>query len=304
MSGFGELLRQARDFKGVTLREAERATRISRNYLTALETEEFSELPAATYARGIVRKYAQYLGLDPIATLNQYESATGGTSTTVEVLPSSAPIRAQSHWVPNFAIIAFMVVMSAVVFTWMYSAYFQESASMATSTVGVPTVTPVSGSILALTTPVSTVAAQGGGEATTTPAPDPTATEGNQSSEPETLQQTEPIDEDGDAGDSVTEDTTTQDEESDSAETEGQTSDPVGNGAHAFVIWTLEDVWITVALDGTTVFDGVLPADAERVYYADSAVISSGNSAYIRLWVDGVDYGSLGDSWDAVFTYP
>jgi peptidyl-prolyl cis-trans isomerase D len=29
-----------------------------------------------------------------------------------------------SHWAPNFAIIAFMVIMSAVIFAWMYSAYF------------------------------------------------------------------------------------------------------------------------------------------------------------------------------------
>ncbi|HUG14080.1 MAG TPA: RodZ domain-containing protein [Thermomicrobiales bacterium] len=305
MSEFGDLLRQARDYKGVTLREAERATRISRNYLAALEGEEFSDLPATTYARGIVRNYAQYLGLDPIATLEQYELATGGAGSSAQVVPTSTPIRAQAHWVPNFAIIAFMVVMSAVVFTWMYSAYFQESASMATTTVGVPTVTPVTSSLMALTTPPATVADQGGGEPTTTPAPDASATP---SGEPETLQQTEPTADSGDGSSDGSVDSPASDNPDEQVEgetsDEGLTADPIGAGGHAFVVWIVEDVWLSVTLDGEPVYDGVLPAGAERVYYADTAVISSGNAAYVQLWVDGVNYGSLGDTWDAVFSYP
>ena len=49
-------------------------------------------------------------------------------------------------------------VMSLVVFTWMYSAYFREADSLATGTVGVSTVTPVSGSILAAVATQPTVA--------------------------------------------------------------------------------------------------------------------------------------------------
>jgi cytoskeleton protein RodZ len=301
MSEFGELLRQAREFKGVTLREAERTTRISRNHLAALEAEEFSDLPAAAYARGIVRKYADYLGLDPSSTLERFEVATGETHTSAQVVAASSPIRSQTHWVPNFAIIAFMVVMSAVVFTWMYSAYFQESASLATSTVGVPTVTPVSGSILALTTPPATIEVQsGGGESINRPA-DAMVTPQPSQPTPETMRQVEPEPTPSeDAVPAVEEAEAGSDIDSD----ENVSAEPIGTGAHTFVIWVLEDVWLTVALDGQTVFDDVLPADAERVFYADSAVISSGNSAFVQLWVDGVAFGTLGDTWDAVFTYP
>lgn len=305
MSEFGDLLRQARDFKGVTLREAERATRISRNYLSALEDEQFSELPASAYARGIVRKYAQYLGLDPESILSQYERATGGSAPSHTMIPAERPVRAHAHWVPNFAIIAFMVVMSAVVFTWMYSAYFQETASMATSTVGVPTVTPVSASILALTTPPATVAVQGGGEATSTPEPQPTtAPSSEETEEPGTLEQTEPEPTTAPV-EPVQQETTEPTGDGGSDDTvEDIVDDPVGEGVHSFVLWTSDEVWVTVSLDGVVVFDGVLPASAERVYYADSASISSGNAAFVQVWVDGVDYGTLGDSWDAVFSYP
>ena len=65
MGTFGQALRDAREDLGVSLAEAERETRINRRYLDALEKEDASAMPAAVYARGFIRTYAQYLGLDP-----------------------------------------------------------------------------------------------------------------------------------------------------------------------------------------------------------------------------------------------
>jgi len=64
-SPLGETLRRARLSKNVTFEDAERVTRIRREYLEALEQEEFGKLPAPVYARGFLRSYAGYLGLDP-----------------------------------------------------------------------------------------------------------------------------------------------------------------------------------------------------------------------------------------------
>jgi transcriptional regulator with XRE-family HTH domain len=64
-SPLGETLRRARLSKNVTFEDAERVTRIRREYLQALEQEEFGKLPAPVYARGFLRSYAGYLGLDP-----------------------------------------------------------------------------------------------------------------------------------------------------------------------------------------------------------------------------------------------
>jgi transcriptional regulator with XRE-family HTH domain len=69
MSPLGETLRRAREARGVTVEDAERATRISRRYLVALEEENFSILPAPVYARGFLRSYSGYLGLDPAEVL-------------------------------------------------------------------------------------------------------------------------------------------------------------------------------------------------------------------------------------------
>ena len=64
-SPLGETLRRARLSKNVTFEDAERVTRIRREYLEALEHEDFNKLPAPVYARGFLRSYAGYLGLDP-----------------------------------------------------------------------------------------------------------------------------------------------------------------------------------------------------------------------------------------------
>jgi len=69
MTPLGETLQRARLARGVTLEEAERTTRISRRYLEALENENFGLLPAPVYARGFLRTYARYLGLEPAALL-------------------------------------------------------------------------------------------------------------------------------------------------------------------------------------------------------------------------------------------
>jgi cytoskeleton protein RodZ len=59
------MLQRARQARGLTLEEVERDIRISRRYLAALENENFGLLPAPVYARGFLRTYARYLGLEP-----------------------------------------------------------------------------------------------------------------------------------------------------------------------------------------------------------------------------------------------
>ncbi|MBI5947677.1 MAG: helix-turn-helix domain-containing protein [Chloroflexi bacterium] len=65
MGELGTWLVRAREARGLTLEDAERDTRISRRYLQALEAEHFEVIPAPVYARGFLRSYSQYLGLDP-----------------------------------------------------------------------------------------------------------------------------------------------------------------------------------------------------------------------------------------------
>ena len=125
MGVFGDTLRQARAHKGVTLREAEAATRINRHWLLALEEEHFDQLPAPIYQRGIVRNYANYLNLDQ-AKLLQLFADTRGDQPVDEpaILAQPTTLATTGSFVPNFAVIAFIVVAMGAVFAWGYSAYF------------------------------------------------------------------------------------------------------------------------------------------------------------------------------------
>jgi cytoskeletal protein RodZ len=58
-------LTAAREAKGVDLLRAERETKIRRQYLAAMERGAWEELPSGVYARGFLRNYAIYLGMDP-----------------------------------------------------------------------------------------------------------------------------------------------------------------------------------------------------------------------------------------------
>lgn len=82
--GIGDRLRAAREARGFSLEEAAAQTRIKRAYLEALEREAFSLLPSPAHARGFLRRYARWLGLDAEALLAEWDGAP-------VVLPSARP---------------------------------------------------------------------------------------------------------------------------------------------------------------------------------------------------------------------
>src|SRR3972149_4671193 len=89
MSELGSRLVRARESRGLTLEDAERDTRISRRYLQALESEQYEVIPAPVYARGFLRSYSQYLGLDPQEMLTLFPREEDPAYANVQV-PSRA----------------------------------------------------------------------------------------------------------------------------------------------------------------------------------------------------------------------
>jgi cytoskeletal protein RodZ len=69
--GLGERLRLAREKAGTTLADAAAKLRCDLRVLEALEGERFTELGAAVYARGHLRRYAELLGepFEPLEAL-------------------------------------------------------------------------------------------------------------------------------------------------------------------------------------------------------------------------------------------
>jgi cytoskeleton protein RodZ len=74
MFRIGASLRQARLARGLELAAAEKATRIRLKYLQALEEERFDVLPGDAYAKGFLREYAEFLGLESRLFLAEYDA--------------------------------------------------------------------------------------------------------------------------------------------------------------------------------------------------------------------------------------
>jgi hypothetical protein len=85
----GSSLRDAREHQKLELAQVERDTRIRARYLKALEDERFDIIPGAAYAKGFLRTYADYLGLDAQGFVDEYNTQFA----PAEVPEAAPPVR-------------------------------------------------------------------------------------------------------------------------------------------------------------------------------------------------------------------
>lgn len=78
MADFGTRLREARERKGISLRQIAAATKISVGALEGLERNDISKLPGGIFSRAFVRSYAIEVGLDPDETVRYFLQQFGG----------------------------------------------------------------------------------------------------------------------------------------------------------------------------------------------------------------------------------
>ena len=91
---FGSWLRRQREVRDITLREIAQASKISIRYLQALEEDRFEVLPAPVFARGFLREYSRFVGLDPDEVVNYFLSAQpegAGTETAETTIERRKP---------------------------------------------------------------------------------------------------------------------------------------------------------------------------------------------------------------------
>lgn len=65
MKTAGELLKDKRLLKELTLEDVASKTKIKIEYLLAIENSDFGSLPSSTFAKGFLRNYATFLHLNP-----------------------------------------------------------------------------------------------------------------------------------------------------------------------------------------------------------------------------------------------
>jgi cytoskeletal protein RodZ len=90
MTEIGETLRDARMRARIDVSEIEAKTKIRAKYLRALENEEWGLLPGPTFVKSFLRTYAQALGLDGKALVEEYRLNHEHSNETLEPIVSGS----------------------------------------------------------------------------------------------------------------------------------------------------------------------------------------------------------------------
>ncbi len=122
----GDLLREARESKNISVTQAANETNITGRHLRALEENNFGMFPGETYAVGFLRKYSDYLGLDSSRVIQLYKG-----SLLVEKEPPIAeltrPTITRGDHFRKLALPAILVLLVLGLVLTIYNSFFSGS---------------------------------------------------------------------------------------------------------------------------------------------------------------------------------
>ncbi len=112
----GEVLRRTREYYGKTLEDIERALRIRKSQIGAIESGDISKLPGRVYVIGFVRSYAEYLELDGARVVQLYKAQYMDGQGRMSL---SFPVPASETKTPALWLISItLIVASIFMFAW------------------------------------------------------------------------------------------------------------------------------------------------------------------------------------------
>ncbi|HEX9919403.1 MAG TPA: helix-turn-helix domain-containing protein [Pyrinomonadaceae bacterium] len=88
-SSLGARLRQAREARGISLRELSDQTRIARRYLEAIEADDYKELPGGIFNRSFIKAYAKGVGFNEAEAVGAYTEVARAAGEAPDELPTS-----------------------------------------------------------------------------------------------------------------------------------------------------------------------------------------------------------------------
>ena len=88
MVRLGQRLREIRQYKGLSIEEVAKATKIRAQFISAIESGDYKNLPAKAYAQGFVKNYVAFLSLPQRESLAMFRREFDERE-HVDVLPES-----------------------------------------------------------------------------------------------------------------------------------------------------------------------------------------------------------------------
>ena len=289
MGELGNQLRQARESQGLTLAQAEEATRIRHAFLQALEEERFDDLPADVYAKGFIRNYARYLGLDADVLLADYHHGHHEQPLKMPPVLDEPLARHGAARLGRGLVLSFVaVVLLGLVGWYAYNRFYLGvdllapfwTSTRPTPTVANPTATAVSTRALASTATAILVEAQ------------PTPTQVQEATPVATRQQPTPL-----------RPTVTPLVTKAPAATPTPTLSPTPAQYDGIVVQLKLTAasYLEVDLDGGRAYGGILDAGVERTFTArETVTLLVGNAGGVALTVNGVPVPTIGANGEVV----
>ena len=128
MKKVGDLLRETRLKRGLTVKDSSKFTRIHEQYLKALESGNYALFSDKVHIRGFIQNYAKFLGLNFEEILAVWRREYKDTENQTE-LSSSNNFFSKIFISPKMLVTAFIVIVS-VVFSWYLYSQYQSYAGV------------------------------------------------------------------------------------------------------------------------------------------------------------------------------
>lgn len=125
MRTVGVILSEARINKSLSLEDVENATKIRMKFLKAIEADDFSLIPSLSYAKGFVKNYSEFLGLNSRDVLAFFRRQTVEISKS-SLLPKGidAPLnRSLFQLTPGRFVVSIVVVLASLFFLYLGTQY-------------------------------------------------------------------------------------------------------------------------------------------------------------------------------------
>jgi cytoskeleton protein RodZ len=296
---FGRTLREARERRGISLRQIANATKISMPALEALERNDVSRLPGGIFSRAFVRSYAVEVGLDPDRTVQefiaQFPDSIAASHTRADQIEDHQSVESERRMASTFlALVAVSVPIAIAVLYFGVSG--RQSDSDTSGAADASVATQESARPESREPVTSSTASQGASKspATTTPAtPATPATSGASgtaaTAAPPAAASTE---------------TPARPAAPAVSPASGSPASPPPDGAtQSFTIrlTVTKPCWVSATVDGRKAIDGLLqPGEQRSIEVRREMVLTAGDASAITMTVNGTAMRRLGKEGEVV----
>lgn len=125
----GEILRQQRERKGITLEQAAEDTRIREKFLEALESGDHLALPGAVYTKGFLTNYADYLDLSAADLVALYAAERAATPEPPRSFRPMRPVMRTGMYISPTILVPVVVLAAVLLFVGYLSYQFASFAT-------------------------------------------------------------------------------------------------------------------------------------------------------------------------------